>query len=344
MPALNKPEKKATSEREWLAQLKREHHERPLYSTHARNQERTADEATPEVQAIWFKNMKEVMHEIDWATDGEVLPREGPMNFLDLGCCPGGFSSYVLEKNPDATGVGVSLPSGHEYLLENELRARHELLWADLLQYDVRSAPVAAAVGFVDLPWGLRCRQFDLVILDGHPLRSQKATTNSVGPRLLVTQLLLALRTVRYGGALIVKLSGVDRPDTQAVLWALDALATRLTAYKPVSMHATRDTFYAVAEGVFMEGWVGVDVDGGCGARVLRVEDVVAGLEARWAAATFGKGKRIEEVGMWAAVGCEGTERMAFKKRLNKLVEQVVRVQRRALEGLAEDERSRGAA
>lgn len=107
-----------------------QHRQRPLYSSQTRNQQQSADNATPEMEAIWFCNMKTVMWEIDWATNGTALPLtgNGPFRFLDLGrvrrlprsgqafahlwcsrCCPGGFSSYILEKNYDARGVGVSL-------------------------------------------------------------------------------------------------------------------------------------------------------------------------------------------------------------------------------------------
>ncbi|KAL1727909.1 hypothetical protein EV714DRAFT_253315 [Schizophyllum commune] len=339
MPALNK---KKASGREQLARLKREHQKRPLYATHARNQQRNADEATPEVQATWFENMKKVMNEIDWATEGRAIPLEGPLHFLDLGCCPGGFSSYILKKNSDACGVGVSLPSGHDYLLEEEFRPRHELCWADLLRYPMQESRYGArAKGFDDMPWGLRCRHFDIVVLDGHPLRSQKVDTSNVGPRLLVTQLLIALQTARRGGTIIAKLSGVDRPDTQAILWMLDALSDRLTTCKPVSMHATRDTFYVVAEGMQKEGWVGMDVDGGRYARVLGIEEVIHGLEERWADVTFGGGKRIAEGRMWEAVGCGEGDKVAFRKRMDELAEPVVLVQRLALEGLAKEEAAR---
>ena len=38
------------------------------------------------MQATWFENMKKVMNEIDWATEGRAIPLEGPLHFLDLGC------------------------------------------------------------------------------------------------------------------------------------------------------------------------------------------------------------------------------------------------------------------
>ncbi|TRM57403.1 hypothetical protein BD626DRAFT_574589 [Schizophyllum amplum] len=324
MPALTK-----NAERENLQRLKRQNRERPLHLTHMRHQERNADEATPEMEGIWFENMKEVMREIDWATEGTALPREGSFNFLDLGCCPGGFSSYILKKNPDAVGVGVSLPDGHNYRLEEELRPRHELIWADLLRYRLRPTPEGADL--VDLPWGFCCRQFDLVVLDGHPLRLQKARTTSVGPRLLVAQLILSLQTVRRGGTIIVKLSAVERPDTQAILYMLDALASQLTTCKPVSMHATRDTFYVVAQDVQMEG-----IPPASHGWTLRMDRLLWDLMLRWATVTFGA--LVDDLQAWDFVCPHKLLLTTYRKRLDKLAEPVLRVQCLALEGLRKQE------
>lgn len=59
--------------------------------------------------------------------------------FLDLGCSPGGFSNWLLLNNPDATGVGVTLPDETASwpmttagtLLESE---RYKLLFQDISQ------------------------------------------------------------------------------------------------------------------------------------------------------------------------------------------------------------------
>ncbi|KAJ6627994.1 hypothetical protein B0H10DRAFT_2210083 [Mycena sp. CBHHK59/15] len=110
---------------------------------------------------------------------GEDDVRAMPFRFLDLGCCPGGFASYILGKNPRASSVGISLPTesgGHSCLLEEENFLRFELHWADLTQYQLgptfihdpllQSFPVARG-------------PFDLVLIDGHPLYTYTATAFS---------------------------------------------------------------------------------------------------------------------------------------------------------------------
>lgn len=52
------------------------------------------------------------MQDIDDTADS-VLTRNATRqidNYLDLGCSPGGFSSWVMDQYPDAMGLGVTLP------------------------------------------------------------------------------------------------------------------------------------------------------------------------------------------------------------------------------------------
>ncbi|KAJ7855989.1 hypothetical protein B0H14DRAFT_3644934 [Mycena olivaceomarginata] len=82
--------------------------------------------------------MRKVLEEIDQVL--RCVPDIMPFRFLDLGCCPGGFTSYILSKNPHASGVGISLPverGGHACLLEEPHLRRFELHWADLTQYQL---------------------------------------------------------------------------------------------------------------------------------------------------------------------------------------------------------------
>src|SRR5262245_32273298 len=109
--------------------------------------------------------MKNVLEEVDQAL--RCIPEMCPIRFLDVGCvstirsystfviigcffpscrcCPGGFSSYILNKNVHSTGVGISLDvesGGHAFLLEENLRPRLELKLTDLTRYQLGPAPV----------------------------------------------------------------------------------------------------------------------------------------------------------------------------------------------------------
>ncbi|KZV88588.1 hypothetical protein EXIGLDRAFT_722551 [Exidia glandulosa HHB12029] len=314
-----------------LQQLKSQDRKRPLFDSHLRNQQKSADEATPEVEAAWFRNMKWVMSELDWATNGTVLPLSGngPFRFLDLGCCPGGFSSYILGKNDAAQGVGISLPDGHNFLLEPEYRQRYTLILEDLLRYRLSMAPWSSSTSLVDLPLELSSA-FDLVILDGHPLRKQQERASRVGPRLLVAQLIIGLQSVRLGGSLVVKLANAKASDTQRVIYLLDALSQRLTLCKPVSMHATRDTFYAVAQGLQIGGMCG-----NCRTEV-RLDVVLASLQHGYALLSSA-GVSSRQSALWDNI-CSQQEMKKYAKRLDELTAPVIRVQCDALEGMLREE------
>lgn len=318
-----------------LEQAKAQHRNRPLYNSHLRNQRQISDFAPRDLQERWFNGMKLALNEIDWATHGAVFPDAGPFLFLDIGCCPGGFSSYVLEKNPDARGVGISLPTpaGHDYLLEDDLRPRHELIWADILRYSFGGAIPSPSPGSVPLPWGLRCRQFDLVLLDGHPLRTQTHTAHAVGTRLLAAQLLIALQSVRLGGALVVKLANTRAADTQRVLCALDALSAQLVLVKPATIHATRDTFYAVARGIRPSGRA---VPHAREVHLARVVETLMGRYAEYAADT----QSVNKEWLWESL-CSRADLLAYAQRCKELTAGVDRVQCDALEGAMQQEARR---
>lgn len=58
-------------------------------------------------------------------------------SFLDIGCAPGGFSSWILENDVHSKGVGVTLPSneGLNWALDDKYRAesRYGLHEADVI-------------------------------------------------------------------------------------------------------------------------------------------------------------------------------------------------------------------
>jgi hypothetical protein len=177
-------------------------------------------------------------------------------------CCPGGFTSYVLNTNSDATGVGISLDvekGGHAYALEEPLRSRFTLHFANMLAINLGTQPINRSDIYSDdeplipPPFSESVRPFDAVILDGHYLRTYK-TAHSETPwdrdRLLVSQFIIALQAVAIGGTLVVKMSHAEVVPVAKLLYMLDVLSQTVRLWKPESMHATRGTFYVVAKGV----------------------------------------------------------------------------------------------
>ena len=193
-------------------------------------------------------------------------------------CCPGGFSSYILDKNPNANGTGVSLPvddGGHEFLLEEHHRSRFQLFNANLTYYQL--GPTVIDNGRLQsLPFDIIEAPFDVVLLDGHQLRTQASALPWDSSRLLISQLILGMQSVKNGGTIIMKLPLPHKPVSARILHLLDTTSSRILGWKPNIMHANRGTFYAVAKGV------------GDGRGGHRIPSILEALKTLWVSLTFG--------------------------------------------------------
>lgn len=247
---------------------------------------------------------------------------------MHYSCCPGGFSSYILGKNSQATGLGISLPvesGGHKLLLEEHLRPRLDLRGADLTYYQLGPTAIHDP-RLQPLPFPFDARPFDLVLLDGHPLRTSTRfePRNQMANRLLVSQLIICLQAITISGTIIVKLSKPERNATAKLLYMFDMLSLSLASWKPVCMHATRDTFYIVAKGV------------GCGKQGYRLQEWLYGLKMLWLNLTYGGSG-----GSGRVLGAKDLDfivsnaelRRAFGHRLQQLSQHIWQVQASSLQG-----------
>ncbi|KIK51159.1 hypothetical protein GYMLUDRAFT_252334, partial [Collybiopsis luxurians FD-317 M1] len=160
-----------------------------------------------------------------------------PFRFLDLGCCPGGFSTYILKKNKQATSIGVSLApaqGGHPYLLEESLRPRQTLILAEITTFQLEGKdsytadPMWQSINRQQLfpvPDSLLARDFDLVLLDAHHLRNQPISSADL---LAISQILLGLLSIKFGGTIVMKLASPDSQYTATILFMLDMLSSSL--------------------------------------------------------------------------------------------------------------------
>ncbi|TFK82852.1 hypothetical protein K466DRAFT_499555 [Polyporus arcularius HHB13444] len=246
-----------------------------------------SDSPTKQAKQTWFKNMRNIMAELDSAAN--FVRSSTNITFLDVGCAPGGFSSYILQKVRSASGVGISLPEGmggHPFLLENHLRSRYTHLQEDILRYDW--SPVSPS-GVSDRP-RRRLRDtlighFPIVILDGHALRTYqdpsittldaeadllKAAHGSYRDRLLIAQLIIALESVAPGGTIVTRLSHIECFPAAQLLYLLDSISDEVVLHKPQTMHTTRGTSYVIAKRVF------------CSKHASKREQYLLGLQALW--------------------------------------------------------------
>jgi len=193
-------------------------------------------------------------------------------------CCPGGFSSYILSKNPKANGTGISLPvedGGHELSLEERHRLRFNLFSSNLTYYQLGPS-IIDDHRLQHLPFQLSGRSFDVVLLDGHQLRTQASAMPWDSDRLLISQLIIGLRSVKEGGTIIMKLPLPHKPVAARILYLFTMISSSLIGWKPTSMHANRGTFYAVAKGV------------GSGQNGSKTPMILQALKNLWVSLTFG--------------------------------------------------------
>ncbi|KAJ6512031.1 hypothetical protein C8R47DRAFT_1093195 [Mycena vitilis] len=284
-------------------------------------QRKQADAPDPALQRAWFHSMRRVLEEIDQVLP--CVPEKMPFRFLDLGCCPGGFSSYILGKNPYACGVGISLPvenGGHACLLEEDVLPRFELYWADITRYQLGPA-------FINDPQLQNfpvSTGFDLVLIDGHPLRSAHDNVYLHGDRLLISQVIAGLVSVAFGGTVILKQSKPERLITSQLIFLLDVLCTDVRTWKPVCMHATRSTFYIIAKGFRL------------GCQAVRWPQILGGLMNLWVQLSYGgphgEGRRLLVSDLDFIVDDE-TLKQAYAPRLRQLSEHIWTTQSKCLQG-----------
>ncbi|KAF7297753.1 FtsJ domain-containing protein [Mycena kentingensis (nom. inval.)] len=298
---------------------------------HVEYQRKQADSQNPERVQGWFKSMQSVIEEIDQMM--KVVPERSRFRFLDLGCCPGGFTSYILDKNPDARGAGISLPvesGGHACMLDEEHLQRFDLYWGDLTRYQLGAVAIADPT-LADLPPGVTPDSFDLVLIDGHPLRTAPGSNahlppelHLLGDRLLISQLIIGLTAATLGGTIILKASKPERRITSQLIYLFDQLCAWVHTWKPTCVHATQATFYVVGKGF------GVGVP-------LGVRDyVLQGLMDLWVLLSYGgkngEGRRFLPNDLDFIVGTETLEG-SYAARLQGLSEHIWNVHRQSLEG-----------
>ncbi|PIL29471.1 hypothetical protein GSI_08413 [Ganoderma sinense ZZ0214-1] len=263
--ALTVLERRHVPELAELDQLRRKGWRDEGLDGHFRTQRKVADQSTHASEVFWFEMMKKGMKEMDDAVG--ILPSQGmPFEFLDVCCCPGGFSSFTLNKRRSARGVGISLPvssGGHSFMLEDYLRPRYRFIEKDILEYNLAPSGVSGMPHSPDRLPDSMLERFQLVIIDGHALRTyayaspgQPSLNDAKEAHILyrdslhIAQLIVALECVRPGGTIMMRLSHVEAFPAAHFLYLLDKLSDELTVYKPRSMHAYRGTFYVVAKGI----------------------------------------------------------------------------------------------
>lgn len=214
-----------------------------------------------------------------------------PGSVLDMCAAPGGFLAAATNLNTGCEALGFSLPpsdGGYNVLLGGEYRDCVKLLDITMLAEDmgVTDIPADHPDARKFLPRQIEeTRLFDLVICDGHVLRTHAPIRASYretreGDRLKTTQLALGLEHLMPGGTMIILLHKLEAWDTLCYFRTFSKFSSTIL-HKPISGHATRSSFYMVAR----------DVRRKDSEAILAIEK----WKAVWRAATFGTDEEYEE-------------------------------------------------
>ncbi|KAF9539891.1 hypothetical protein CPC08DRAFT_770899 [Agrocybe pediades] len=245
---------------------------------HFAKQHKSTDNDPQKLSRAWFCRMRKLLGEIDSSL--RCIPLD-KVHFLDLGCSSGGFSSYILSKNWRSTGCGVSLPieeGGHEFLMSNPSeRYRYTLFSGNITKYalapaalnDPRFSPLPDAIDYPN--------KFNIVLLDAYQLRTQTERLRSERDRLLISQLIIALKSVQPGGTIIMKLAIPHRILPAKIVYMFKMISGEVQRWKPRTMHENRGKFYLVARDV-----------GGSEETGLNQATFLRALRRVWTELTFG--------------------------------------------------------
>jgi 23S rRNA U2552 (ribose-2'-O)-methylase RlmE/FtsJ len=198
--------------------------------------------------------------EIDDATDAFVCPRP---NTLDLCMAPGGYSSSVLDRHPDATIKGISLPrelGGYFVRLDHgrkDPRVQVEFMDLTMLAsefgvYPDKIPPEHPEASKFNNARPFYGQEFDIVICDGQVLRSHHREERrewGEAARLTLSQLILALQRIKTGGTLMMLLHKIEAWNTCTLLRTFEAFSS-VAVFKPKMTHAQRSSFYLIAKNV----------------------------------------------------------------------------------------------
>ncbi|KAJ3010781.1 hypothetical protein HKX48_007202 [Thoreauomyces humboldtii] len=219
--------------------------------------------STPEttVTPLFANQFANAMEEVD---DQSGRKLRDVKRFLDLGSSPGGFSKWVLEHNPEAKGLGVTLPPEmdglpmilappgprYDFIYKDVTERPTETWYQDPEQGTYSKEELASAV----VP-GPRC---DLVIAGCIYRDNQTANADRSGPPpirararqlLSFSQLLVALRNLQDDGTLVIVSNMKPHLHNLEILCFLKELFHTLIPVKPKQVHTIRSSYYLVALG-----------------------------------------------------------------------------------------------
>ncbi|KAH9912465.1 uncharacterized protein B0H18DRAFT_1157309 [Fomitopsis serialis] len=176
--------------------------------------------------ALHFEGFRRAFGEINTGSDN-AFGEDRVQSFLDLGCAPGGSSTWILQNNRNARGIGITLSpdaGGLRLQLDSPFLEQLQVRYEDLCKI------ASGGEAIEDTP----ATGFDLVVAHAAIMfRDDVRWTQSIA--LTYAQLLIAFQHIAQDGSLVISLR--SRP----LNWVVDIVRALDEAF--TSVHAV-NTMY----------------------------------------------------------------------------------------------------
>lgn len=181
---------------------------------------------------------------------GQCFQHDRVHRFLDLGCSPGGFSNWLLESNPAAEGVGVTLPNGQaRFPIDTSgtylSQSRYQLLFGDIIDITLSSIPGSTnPLTRLGAPDGI-LRQYDFIVAGAFPTLADNVSFWH-RTKLALCQVLIAFVNIEAGGSLMLVIK------TKPFRWLVELVALLRRSFAVVTAtggrgsHAIRSSSYLI--------------------------------------------------------------------------------------------------
>ncbi|KAL8787355.1 MAG: hypothetical protein Q9213_002238 [Squamulea squamosa] len=231
---------------------------------HFKKQREAADNKDDSTEVAFHALHLRIGHEMRDFGAFEV-DRTGASNITALNLClaPGAYTAAVLDRYPDASVRGITLPfssGGHKMVIpygSEDPRVKVEFLDITMLIGEFLDEPISIPANHPDAANFVSSspfygQNFDLVLCDGQALRTHNRAEyreTHEPRRLLAAQLVFGITRINQGGTFVILLHKADAWDTIRLLKCFCSFA-QIKLFKPKAGHRQRSTFYLIAKNV----------------------------------------------------------------------------------------------
>ena len=171
-------------------------------------------------------------------TSGYIVKQESvkDYNFATINDGPGGFSQYVMYRNPSSYGYGIT-PKEHPFDT-----GRIDMTHFNIIKGPSGNGDIARDYkGFIKNIRTVEASGLDLVL--GNYINDTDISSEGY-----ILRLIVALGVVKIGGTFISKVSDLSDPFMIDLLYITSQAFDKITLFKPLSIDITNNVYYIVAE------------------------------------------------------------------------------------------------